>query len=77
MIPSTRKIWKFLDIQVFTFSDLETNVMAVVYSINQKGTTIPLIFIQVKLLIPVRSTVYLDLSKYELSSIQFTNADFT
>jgi hypothetical protein len=36
-----------------------------------------LIFIQVKLLIPVRSTVYLDLSKYELSSIQFTNADFT
>lgn len=40
MIPSTRKTWKLLDIQVFTFSDLETNGMAVVYSINQKGTDV-------------------------------------
>jgi len=40
MIPSTRKIWKTLDIQVFTFSDLETKEMAVVYSINLKGINI-------------------------------------
>ena len=44
-IPSTRKTWKILDIQVFTFSDLEINGMAVVYSINPKGTDIPLICI--------------------------------
>ena len=46
-IPSTRKIWKILDIQVFTFRDLEINRMAVVYSIKQKGTDIPLIVIYV------------------------------
>ena len=46
-IPSTRKIWKILDIQVFTFRDLEINGMAVVYSIKQKGTDIPLIVIYV------------------------------
>ena len=44
-IPSTRKTWKILDIQVFTFRDLEINRMAVVYSIKQKGTDIPLIVI--------------------------------
>jgi len=43
MIPSTRKTWKVLDIQVFTFSDLETNGTGVVYFINQKGTDILLI----------------------------------
>jgi len=47
MIPSTRKTWKVLDIQVFTFRDLEINRMAVVYSIKQKGTDIPLIVIYV------------------------------
>jgi hypothetical protein len=46
-IPSTRKTWKILDIQVFTFSDLEINGTAVVYSINQKGADIPLIVIYV------------------------------
>jgi hypothetical protein len=40
MIPSIRKTWKTLDIQVFTFSDLETNEMAVVYSINLKGINV-------------------------------------
>jgi hypothetical protein len=40
MIPSTRKIWKTLGIQVFIFSDLETKEMAVVYSINLKGINI-------------------------------------
>jgi hypothetical protein len=37
MIPSTRKTWRILDIQVFTFNDLGTNGMDVAYSINQKG----------------------------------------
>jgi hypothetical protein len=37
MKPSTGKTWKVLDIQVFMFSDLGTNGMDVVYSINRKG----------------------------------------
>jgi hypothetical protein len=37
MKPSTEKTWKVLDIQVFMFSDLGTNGMDVVYSINRKG----------------------------------------
>ena len=37
MKPSTGKTWKVLDIQVFMSSDLGTNGMDVVYSINRKG----------------------------------------